>query len=274
MKHERIYLSKEDDRVFIDTYITNLGENKDAMLVIPGGGYNDVCTLREGEPVALEFVAKGFNAFVLNYRVAREGDVFPKQLLDAASAMLYIRNHAEEFKINPERVFAVGFSAGGHLCGTLATMYDFPEVKEAFGDDYIKVRPTGVILGYPVVTMYGPTHVNSFEKLLGKPESDFTDEERKRYSLETNVTKDTSPMFVWHTAEDTLVPIQGSIKLGMALTENKVPYRMSVFPYGPHGVVLGNEITVTDIPEYIQPIAEPWTKQAAEWIKTLPSSKF
>ncbi len=274
MVHERIYLSEADDRVFIDTYITNLGENKDAMLVIPGGGYNDVCTEREGEPVALEFVSRGYNAFVLNYRVARKGDVFPKQLLDAASAMVYIRNNAGRFKINPNRVFAVGFSAGGHLCGSLATMFDYPEVKEVFGDDFIKVRPTGAILSYPVVTMYGPTHTDSFVKLLGKSESDFTDQERERYSLERIVKDDTAPMFVWHTVEDTLVPINGSLKLAMALVENNVCHRMSVFPYGPHGVVLSNKITETGNPEYVQPFAEPWVDQAVEWMHTLPSSKI
>ncbi len=274
MRHERIYLSNEDDRVFIDTYITNLGENKDAILVIPGGGYNDVCTAREGEPVALEFVAKGYNAFVLNYRAGKKGDVFPKQLLDASSAMIYIRNNAKAFKINPNRVFAVGFSAGGHLCGSLATMFDYDEVKNAFHEDHIKARPTGVILSYPVVTMYEPTHTDSFVKLLGKSEDDFTDYERERYSLEKIVNSKTSPMFVWHTVEDTLVPIQGSIKLAEALVNNKVPHRVSVFPYGPHGVVLGNKITETDIPDYFQPFTQIWTKQADEWMQTLPSSEF
>ena len=123
MKHERIYLNPDDDRVFIDTYVKNLGKNWPAMLVIPGGGYVAVCTEREGEPIALDFVAKGYNAFVLNYRVGKPGDVFPKQLLDAGAAMIYIREHADEFGIDPERVFSLGFSAGGHLVGCLANLH-------------------------------------------------------------------------------------------------------------------------------------------------------
>ncbi len=274
MKHERIYLNPSDDRVFIDTYITELGKNKDAMLVIPGGGYTAVCTEREGEPVALEFVSQGYNAFVLNYRVGREGDVFPCQLLDAAAAMIYIRDHAEEFKINKNRVFALGFSAGGHLCGTLATMYDYPEVKAAFGDDYKKVRPTGVTLCYPVVTMDQPTHAFSFEHLLGKPESEFTDAENQRYSLEKIVNSETAPMFVWHTVEDTLVPINGSLKLALSLTDNKVPYRMTVLPYGPHGLVLSTKVTEAGNPEYVHPFGVCWVKQAVEWMETLKSDNF
>ncbi len=273
MKHERIYLNPNDERVFIDTYVTELGSNKDAILVIPGGGYGAVCTEREGEPVALEFVSQGYNAFVLNYRVGK-ADVFPNHLLDAASAMIYIRNHAEEFKINENRVFAVGFSAGGHLCGTLATMYDYPEVKDAFGDDYIKVRPTGAILCYPVVTMYGKTHVFSFENLLGKPQYEFTDEERERYSLERVVKPETAPMFVWHTVEDQMVPINGSLKLAMALTDNGVPYRMTVLPYGPHGLVLSTKVTEDGNPDFVHPFGVCWIKQAVEWMETLKSDNF
>ena len=124
MRHERIYLNPDDDRVFIDTYVVNLPRVRDAILVIPGGAYREVCTGREGEPIALDFVAKGYNAFVLGYRVGKEGDVFPKQLLDAAAAMIYIKEHAAELCINADRVFAVGFSAGGHLAAHYSTCFD------------------------------------------------------------------------------------------------------------------------------------------------------
>ena len=120
MRFERIYLNNEDKRSYIDTYVQDGNVKRDAMLVIPGGGYCGVCSDREGEPIALEFFAKGYNAFVLNYRAGKAGDVYPSQLLDAAAAMIYIREHEEELCINKDRVFAVGFSAGGHLCGSLA----------------------------------------------------------------------------------------------------------------------------------------------------------
>ena len=274
MKHERIYLNPDDDRVFIDTYVKNLGKNLPAMLVIPGGGYAAVCTEREGEPIALDFVAKGYNAFVLNYRVGKPGDVFPKQLLDAGAAMIYIREHAEEFCIDPERVFSLGFSAGGHLCGTLATMFDYPEVKEAYGEKYKLVRPTGVVLCYPVTTLTCETHVSSFKNLLGRPSGEFTEDEVNRYSLDKVVKADSSPMFVWHTAEDALVPVQGSLTLGLALTRAHVPYRLSVYPYGPHGLALSTKVTECGNSAYAQPMAKCWTADAVEWMATLPSYKF
>ena len=181
MKHERIYLNPGDDRVYIDSYIVNDARIRNAMLVIPGGAYIGVCTEREGEPIALDFVQKGYNAFVLNYRVGK-GDRFPSQLIDAGSAMIYIRDHAEEFHINPKRVFAVGFSAGGHLCGSIASMYEYPEVKAAFGDDYVKVKPTAAILSYPVTVMHGSSHFGSFVNLTGKKQEDFTEEDINKRS--------------------------------------------------------------------------------------------
>ena len=268
MDHRRIYLNESDDRVYIDTSVVDYELKRDAMLVIPGGGYAGVCADREGEPIALEFVSRGYNAFVLNYRVG-PNDHFPKQLLDAGAAMIYIRDHAEELKVNPGRVFAVGFSAGGHLAGCLATMYAYPEVKEAYGEDYKKVRPTGAILSYPVVTLLANTHQATFKNLLGRPNGEFTEEECKRYSIDCIVDENTSPMFVWHTVEDQIVPVAGSIRLAAALTEHKVPMRMSIFPYGPHGVALANQNTYRWSDAYVQPMAQVWPAQADEWMKTL-----
>ena len=272
MKHERIYLNSNDDRVYIDTYVVNNTRMRDAMLVIPGGGYCAVCTEKEGEPIALEFVQKGYNAFVLNYRVGKD-DIFPNQLLDAASAMIYIREHAEELHINPNRVFAVGFSAGGHLCASICTMFDYPEVKSVFGDKYVKVRPTGGILSYPVTVMHGPAHFGSFINLLGKQPSEFTEDEINRLSIERVVNSNTAPMFIWHTVEDEIVPVKGSLMLAEALVDANVPFRMSIYPYGPHGISLGTEITKTN-EHSIQDIASSWTYEADQWMKTVEDYEF
>ena len=269
MRHERIFLNPDDDRVFIDTYVANLTQTRDALLVIPGGAYREVCTNREGEPIALEFLARGYNTFVLGYRVGKEGDVFPKQLLDAASAMIYIKEHAEELNIDPDRVFAVGFSAGGHLCGSLATMYSYPEVKEAFGHKYALVKPRGAILSYPVTVMTGPTHLNSFRNLLGRPSAVFTEDEINRYSLDRVVNENSAPMFMWHTVEDNAVPVIGTLKLAAALTECGARYKLSIYPYGPHGTALATEITECNNPLYVQPLVTTWCSEADAWMRTL-----
>ena len=269
MRCERIYLNESDVRVYIDTYVCDIPKRRDAILVIPGGAYREVCASREGEPVALAFVALGYNAFVLNYRVGREGDVFPKQLIDAGSAMLYIREHAEEFNINANRVFVVGFSAGGHLLASISTMYRFDEAREAFGDKADRIRPTGAILAYPVTSLLEKTHENSFKNLLGRPSGEYTDEERERYSVECNLGAHIPPLFIWHTAEDKAVPPEGSMRLGYELAKRGLPYKLAMYPYGPHGISLGTAQSAT-APEHIQPLASGWVAEADGWMKTLP----
>lgn len=270
MLHERIYLNENDDRVYIDTYVSDRDTVRDAMLVIPGGGYAIVCMDREGEPIALDFFAKGYNCFVLHYRCGTKDDVYPKQITDAGSAMIYIKENAERFKINPKRVFAVGFSAGGHLCGSLATMFDYPEVKAVFGDKAGMIRPTGAILSYPVTVTEGKPHPGSFKNLLGKPLSEYTEEELKKFSIASAVTPNTSPMFLWHTVEDETVPVEGTLKLGLALTAAGVNYQMSIYPYGPHGIALATEVS-KGAGSHVQPIASSWTSEADTWMKTLAS---
>lgn len=269
MKHERIYLNDFDKRSFIDTYVANSGEKHPAMLVIPGGGYYNVCTDREGEPIALKFFSLGYNCFVLNYRCGTKEDVYPIQITDAGSAMIYIKEHAEEFSIDPDRVFVVGFSAGGHLAGSLATMFDYPEVIEAFGEKSRMIRPAGAILSYPVTIARQNTHSNTFANLLGKPLSEYTDEDVKKFSIDTAITENTPPIFLWHTVEDTVVPIEGTLKTALALTAKKIPYKLSVYPYGPHGLALSNGITANGNQAYIQPLAEGWCEEADAFFKTL-----
>ena len=268
MLHTRIQLDPDDERAFIDTYVHKYGEEREAILVIPGGAYREVCTDREGEPIALAFAARGFNAFVLGYRVGKPDDNFPKQLLDAGAAMVYIREHAKELKINPKRTFAVGFSAGGHLCGSISTMHEFPEVKERFGDKAPLVRPTASVLSYPVTTLFGPTHQNSFKNLLGRPSGEFTDAERERYSLECRVDQATAPMFIWHTAEDQVVPAVGSLRLAKALIDAKIPSKLSIYPYGRHGLGLANAVTARSADE-ILPMADGWVNEAIDFFKTV-----
>ena len=271
MLHERIYLDENDDRVFIDTYVANdKSYKRDAMLVIPGGGYGVVCTEREGEPIALAYVAHGMNAFVLNYRVGRAGDVFPKQLVDAGRAIMYIKENAERFGIDPERVFTVGFSAGGHLSGSCATMYDCSEVKSALGISGEENKPRASVLAYPVVTANTEvTNTKTFENLLGKPFDEFTADERRRFSLETAVNENSSPMFVWHTLNDTLVPLNGTLLLTQAAKDAGVNVTLRVYPYGPHGLALSTSITEGGVPEWVQPLAENWIADSVAWINTL-----
>ena len=262
LKTDRVYFDGKPD-VYLEAFAI-VGDNrpkKSAMLIIPGGGYHHVCLTYEGESVALSYVSQGVNAFVLNYR-AEICDVFPSHLEYAAWAMAYIKDHAEEFDVDPERVFALGFSAGGHLCASLAVMHKIAEKNLGYPENYAK--PRGTVLCYPVVSAYSPTHEGSFANLLNKPFSELSDEERRKFSIECNVTSETPPAFIWHTAEDTAVPPIGSLHLAEAYLSAGVPVTMHLYPYGAHGIGLATESSGVS-----QPIAKMWFSYSLEWMKTV-----
>ena len=273
MLHERIYLDDNDRNVYIDTYVANDRKYlRDAILVIPGGGYSQVCTDREGEPIALAFVAKGMNAFVLNYRVTAGGEVhpYPAQLIDASRAIVYIKRHASELGIDPERVFTVGFSAGGHLCGSLAILHSDERVLAELGISKGENKPRAAILSYPVVSAFAHgTHHGSFEKLAALPFDDISEEKKRELSLECNVNEDSAPLFIWHTTEDAVVSAIGSLRLAESYIKAGRPVALRLYPYGCHGTALANEITRGEYPESVQPMVEEWIEVTREWMKTV-----
>ena len=158
-----------------------------AVIVCPGGGYGFV-SRREGEPVANYFYGKGFQAFILTYMVACDGVRYPEQLLEVSSAVDYVKKHAEEFDINPEEIFVVGFSAGGHLVANLAVEH---MNASGYAGQPLDARPTAVGLCYPVIYYEG--HRGSFDNLLNGYDEKTTEELRRKLSLETAVTADTVP---------------------------------------------------------------------------------
>ena len=267
MISERIYLS--DDKVaYIDTYavVDARIAPRDAMLVIPGGGYASVCFDREGERIAHAYLAKGMNCFVLNYHVGMEHN-YPTHLLEAAKAIVHIKENAEKYNIDPERVFAVGFSAGGHLCGTLATKYMVAE--EILGKEKGYIRPRAVILSYPVVTAMHKTHKGSYMHLTGMPFDEIPEDIRALYSHELHVDKDTSPAFIWHTATDTTVPPVGSLRLAEAYIDAGVRVELHLYPDGPHGMALGLEHSSGGNAGFVNPIASAWVDASFKFIKSV-----
>lgn len=251
----------EGAKGFLTTYaVTNNAEvdlkrTRSAILVIPGGGYSFV-SAREAEPVALAYVAHGFNAFVLDYSVA-PACVFPTALREAALAMIYVRLNAKKYCVDVDSVAAVGFSAGGHLCGCLGTIYNCDELADLPNGDLI--RPSAIVLSYPVSVSFDPTvsHMGSFYNLTGKNE-----ELINRLSLEKCVNSFSSPAFIWHTQEDTCVPVEGSLHLAFAYKKNKVPFCLHVYDKGGHGLSTATEEVNTPNLQ-----AATWISLSVEWLK-------
>ena len=240
------------------------------MLIIPGGGYGNICSDREGEPIALAYLEKGFNSFVLHYRVGESYDIYPCQLVDAARAVLNIKSNAEKYNINPQRVFTVGFSAGGHLAGSLGLMSHDEELLSILGVKPEEISIRGMVLAYPVVTALTDTHKRSFERLLGVPFEEIPLEVKKKLSLEELVDENSPPAFIWHTATDAEVPAVGSLMLCNKYIEKKVPVSLRIYPYGPHGIALADKFTnYSESGVQIQSLAQSWLSDSVDFINTL-----
>lgn len=220
-----------------------------AVLIIPGGGYHHVSP-REAEPVAMRFLARGYAAFVLEYSVAPSA--FPVSLREACLAMRYIREHADTLEVNQNMVSAIGFSAGGHLCGMLGTLYDAPEVSNLGSPSLL--RPDALGLCYPVAISWGHTHEGSFLHLThNEPIL------RKRLSLDNLVRPDMPPVYLWHTRSDTDVPVRNSLVLAQALDEAGVSFAMHIFRDGPHGM------SVSDPQSYPAHTVPVRSKDVPDW---------
>lgn len=201
------------------------------ILILPGGGYRRTSD-REAEPVALRFAALGYIPFVLRYSCAPHS--FPVSLREAALAMRYIRENSRALDVDPHMVAAMGFSAGGHLCGTLGTLYDGEEVADIGPAELL--RPDALGLCYPVAVSWGRTHEESFENVSGGDGA-----LRERLSLEKLVRRDMPPVFLWHTRQDGSVPCRNSLVLACALEEAGVDFAFHLYYKGGHGLSNADE---------------------------------
>ncbi len=241
------------------TRVNNIAEkSRPAMLVIPGGGYGHIST-REGEPVALRFLAEGFSAFVLQYSI---NTAYPVPLLEAGMAVAYIKENAEKYGVDKNFVAAVGFSAGGHLTGMLATMFD-DEVFGVLGKSARFVRPDAVVFSYPVITMCdGLTHEGTRNTISGGGKIDYS-----KLSIENNVTKNCPPTFIWHTNEDNGVAVENSFLIASAYKKAGVPFALHIFEKGWHGLSLCTEETNSGTKEDLS-VAHVgvWVNLALDWL--------
>lgn len=236
-----------------------------AMLVIPGGGYAFVSN-RESEPIALAFTALGYNAFILEYSTAPEFG-YPSQLIQVLAALKYIKDNSAQLAVNTGNIAVTGFSAGGHLAACAATLYNNPLALSALNAQADDLRPDAAVLCYPVISSGVNAHRPSFERLTAdRPDK----EELTDYlSLERQVNANTPPCFLWHTADDTAVPVQNSLLFAAALADNKVPFETHIYKSGPHGLSLSSPVTAVGKPTLINPRIAGWLNLAAEWLSSL-----
>ena len=236
-----------------------------AVLVLPGGGYK-MTTFREGEPVALAFLAAGYQAFVLNYSVTPA--VYPQALLEASAAIDYIRRNAAGYNVDPNRVAVCGFSAGGHLAGSLGNLWSEPFIAETLGIGCGSNRPDAAIIGYGAMTMGEKGHWSLRDILLnGMDPGSYP-----MLSLENSVNEKNPPAFIWQTLEDTGTVLENSTYYATALHEKNIPFELHIFHGGPHGMVLANMDTA-DNPKQLSPRIAKWFELCTAWLEYVYDSR-
>lgn len=226
-----------------------------AVLVLPGGGYGFLSD-REGEPVAIKFFEMGYCACVLSYSI---NTPYPTPLNEALMAVAYIKQNAEKYGVDKDNVVSIGFSAGGHLAGLLATATE----------DEINALPSGAkpnaaILSYPVITMGVFTHEGTRDVISNNGKIDLY-----KLSIENRVNKDSVPAFIWHTFEDDCVPMENSLMLANAYKQNSVPFALHIFEKGWHGMSLCNRETNDENPWDVElNYVGKWFDLAMDWLNS------
>ncbi len=255
-----------------DEFIPN-PVKRPAMIVCPGGAYQ-MCPRHgnEGDQVAMTYAADGYQAFVLEYSVARyatkEQTLFPAQLLDLAKAILTIRENADEWQVDVERISLIGFSAGGHLCGMYATTWHKALFSNHFNMPKEVFKPLSAILIYPVADyiIQEKMRENDSKQILGPGinvpvfgAEEPTQEQLIEYSPSKQVSDQTVPIFIAAAIDDGMVTALNSLELARELQKHKRPYELHMFEYGDHGFSLGRHL--------LEPFRHDMAHACAKWVE-------
>lgn len=291
MRSEVMYLYKDRTDVTLTTYLLDDsremldGGKRPCVLICPGGAYLS-CSDREGEPVAMAFAAMGYHAFVLRYSTYGE-EAFvngfqnmvpkpecrhPMPMREIGQSVMTIREHADEWLVDENKIILCGFSAGAHNCAMYATNWHRPVITEYFNRSAEWFRPSACILGYCLsdyLYMKENTKDKAFfdgsnKAFLGT--ADAPDELLRQVSPARNVTEYTPPMYLWATASDSMVPVQHSLRMAHALADKNIPFEMHIFEEGPHGLSLATQASA-EARSQIYPDAAKWVSLAEAWLK-------
>lgn len=250
---------------FLDSSIEmRPNEKRPVILMCPGGGY-EMTSDREAEPMAMQFLAMGYHVAILRYSVCPVR--YPAALLQVAESVLYLKEHADEYHIDPEKIVVQGCSAGGHLAANYGIAWNSPFLTKLMGmeNDPERLCVAGLLLCYPVITSGEKAHEESFRNLLGEQ----YEEKKEELSLENQVTPDTPPTFLWHTATDETVPVENSLYFFQACMQQGVSAELHIYPVGGHGLSLANEETCRANGIGVQKECQSWIGLAQTWLEEI-----
>ena len=228
-------------------------QTRTAVIIFPGGGYHINAIKHEGLDIARKFNEWGVAAFVLKYRIPNDATMVNKEigpLQDAQQAIRMVRENAAKWKLDPNKIGIMGFSAGGHLASTAATHFKTPVLEDRHNAN---LRPDFLVLGYPVISFSDSIgHLGSRENLLGKSPSS---KKVHQYSNELHVTPETPPTFIIHAGDDKGVQPANSIAFYESLLKHNVPAELHIYERGGHGFGMDNPTT-----------EEKWMNSLKNWL--------
>ena len=245
-------------RPWLEPFLLEDRPSAGAVLIAPGGGYRYRSWPKEGLRVAERFNREGWHAFVLAYRVFPHHH--PAALLDARRAMQIIRHNADAWGVRSDRIAACGFSAGGHLVGSLALLDGHEDLAPSDAISKLPTRPDALVLSYPVITAGEYADQRAIDNLLPEGADKALQNE---VSLERHVRADMPPTFLWHTAVDTIAPVENSLLFALACHSHRIPLELHVYPEGRHGMGLAVA------PARVDPHVATWMPLCCEWLRTL-----
>lgn len=285
----KLYPDRED--VTLTAYILDYSPDiqfsvkRPGVLICPGGGYEH-CSDREAEPVALKFATMGYHAFVLRYSVQNEngyavedGPVIkpwlshPAPVREIGMSFMILHEHAEEWRLDTEKIVICGFSAGGHNCAMYAAYWNTELVRGALGVPSNTLRPAAAILGYPLIDFLhlkedtdSGTWKDGLANISFAGTTDPSDELLEQLSPARHLTPDTPPCFIWSTTEDKSVPVQHTLVMANACTDADIPFELHIYEQGPHGLSLADNTTARS-DHQINPTAADWIVHAKEFLE-------
>ncbi len=280
MQLHRFNLRPDNPAVTLDAYLLHnsqefqVNQRRPAVIVCPGGGYMGLSD-REGEPIALRFAAHGYHVFVLRYAVQT---AFPAPILDLALAVRTVRDHAAEWFVDPDQIAVCGFSAGGHLAAALGVFWNQPAIYGALGVTPDHIKPNALLLCYALIDLtliashpdgvgVGGQPITSNQRMLYALLGEYTPTRARldEYALDRHVSAATPPAFLWHTADDPVVPALNALRFAAALDAHRVPYELHMYGSGPHGLALADAVTEID-GRLLDPHAATWIPLALDWL--------
>ena len=258
-------LPETDTDVVLRSYARNREESprtlpRGAVIILHGGGYY-MKSITEAEPVALRFLAEGYQAFTLDYSLLPAQ--YPQQLLEVAAAVAYVRDNVVRYRVDANSIALCGFSAGAHLACLLANQWNDSRLFEPLGLTCEQVRPNAAILSYPPTTPDLPDCREMFVNLLS---SERGHSDLYRISPVHTLNRDTPPIFLWQTFSDEMVSVQHALLLAEGMREKELPFELHIFPDGPHAMSLCDLETAFTSKHY-QPYVAKWFDLAVKWLK-------